>query len=183
MTGLKNSPRYKIIFSGPPGAGKASAIASLSDITPIKKQITSSPPSAEKNEKLKGNILDYGLINVSDDIQIHLYGSPEQKRFSFMWDMLTHRGLGLILLIDNTDTSSLNQLKHFLKAFQGFISANNLAIGITKMDLAPLPTIRDYQVSLRGTGLTPPIFEVDARSQRDVSLLMQALLQSIDPTL
>jgi hypothetical protein len=36
---------------------------------------------------------------------------------------------------------------------------------------------------LHGTGLKPPILEVDARSRQDMVLLVQALLYSQDPGL
>lgn len=176
----KSMPRYKIIFSGPVGSGKTSAITSISDVPPTKKDIAvSSPPKNDKNAVA----LDYGLITLDDETQIHLYGTPEQKRFDFIWDLLTHRGLGLILLIDNTDPTALTKLEFFLKAFQGFIIPENLAIGVTKMDISPIPSIRFYQIALRGSGITVPIFEVDARSKKDISILIQALLHSIDPTI
>ena len=94
---------YKIIFTGPVGAGKTTAIASLSDIPPVSTEEKATDFS--NPEKLNTTVaLDYGKVTLEGGGCIHLYGTPGQKRFDFMWDILTTGGLGLILLLDNTRT-------------------------------------------------------------------------------
>jgi multisubunit Na+/H+ antiporter MnhE subunit len=56
-------------------------------------------------------------------------------------------------------------------------------VGVTQMDIRATPVLSDYHRQFAGIGLNPPIFEVDARRKKDVSLLVQALLYSIDPGL
>jgi hypothetical protein len=56
-------------------------------------------------------------------------------------------------------------------------------IGVTQMDLAGRPTLDDYHLQLESSGAKTPIFEVDARAKRDVALLVEALLYSLDPGL
>lgn len=51
------------------------------------------------------------------------------------------------------------------------------------MDISSTPKIVDYHQALSLFNLNPPVFDVDARSKKDVSLLMQALLYSLDPGL
>ena len=41
--------------------------------------------------------LDYGLMKLDAGERIHLYGTPGQERFDFMWDILTKGGLGVVL--------------------------------------------------------------------------------------
>jgi hypothetical protein len=31
--------------------------------------------------------MDYGVLALDGGVQLHLYGTPGQERFSFMWDM------------------------------------------------------------------------------------------------
>ena len=91
----------KIIFTGPVGAGKTTAIASISDIKPIATDEYASDMT--KSRKPQTTVaMDYGLIRLSDNERVHLYGTPGQERFDFMWDILTKGGIGLILLLDNT---------------------------------------------------------------------------------
>ena len=51
------------------------------------------------------------------------------------------------------------------------------------MDVSASPTIDDYHQHLQATGLKIPIFSVDAREKNDVSILVQALMFSLDPGL
>ena len=51
------------------------------------------------------------------------------------------------------------------------------------MDVRRHPGLDDYRRALVRLGVTAPVFEVDARRRRDVALLVQALLLSIDPGL
>lgn len=174
--------QFKIIFTGPVGAGKTTAIQSISDVPPIKTDAAASDMT--KSRKSATTVaMDYGVMNLEDGEKIHLYGTPGQERFDFMWDILVSGGIGLILLLDNTRADPFKDMRFFLEAFKKFISETNVAIGITQMDVSNKPTIADYHAQLQISDLKPPIFAVDARVRSDVSLLVQSLLYSLDPGL
>lgn len=174
--------QYKIIFTGPVGAGKTTAINTISDVPPVKTDAAASDMT--KNRKASTTVaMDYGVMNLAGGEKIHLYGTPGQERFDFMWDILTVGGIGLVLLIDNTRADPFQDMKFFLDAFGKFINDTSVAIGVTQMDLSSKPTIDDYHIQLQSFGLKPPVFAVDAREKNDVSLLVQALLYSLDPGL
>jgi signal recognition particle receptor subunit beta len=174
--------QYKIIFTGPVGAGKTTAISSISDIPPVKTDATASDMT--KNRKSTTTVaMDYGVMNLEGGEKVHLYGTPGQERFDFMWDILTHGGIGLVLLLDNTRTDPFQDMRFFLEAFDKFITDTSVAIGVTQMDISSKPSISDYHQQLQTLGLKPPVFSVDAREHNDVSLLVQALLYSLDPGL
>jgi signal recognition particle receptor subunit beta len=174
---------YKLIFTGPSGAGKSTAIASLSDIPVVTTEEKSTDLIPGVYKKTITVALDYGMIRLKNDDKIHLYGTPGQERFNFMWDILTEGGLGLILLLDNARTDPIEDMQFFLKAFAEFIQKTKVVIGVTRTDMAPQPKLKEYHRKLKEMGLNLPIFAVDARSQREVSLLLQALLYSLDPGL
>ncbi len=174
--------QYKIIFSGPVGAGKTTAIASISDVDPVSTDESTSDLS--KSRKSATTVaLDYGVMNLANGEKLHLYGTPGQERFDFMWDILTSGGIGLILLLDNTRDDPFQDMKFFLQSFAEFIKETSIAIGITQMDLSRKPTLQEYHSQLKKIGVNPPIFSVDARVRNDVSVLVQALLYSLDPGL
>jgi len=100
-----------------------------------------------------------------------------------MWEILVNGGIGLILLLDNTRADPFQDMKFFLEAFDKFIAETGVAIGVTQMDISTTPTIDDYHVQLKGLGIKPPVFAVDARVKNDVSVLVQSLLFSLDPGL
>jgi signal recognition particle receptor subunit beta len=172
----------KIIFTGPVGAGKTTAINALSDIPTVVTDARATDMAAGRKAGTTV-ALDYGLMKLPGEERIHLYGTPGQERFDFMWDILTEGGIGLVLLVDNTRPEPFRDLKFFLRAFDKFIGSTSLVIGVTRMDLKGTPTLEEYHQQLYGVHFKPPVFEVDARERRDVALLVQALLYTLDPGL
>lgn len=171
---------HKIIFTGPVGSGKTTAIASISDIEPIR----TDEAASDMTKKRKSNTtvaMDYGMIRLSGKEKVHLYGTPGQERFDFMWDILTKGGIGLILLLDNTRPAPFEDMKFYIGAFREFIENTRLVIGVTQMDSRATPTIEDYVKQMKELDVAAPVFEVDARRRDDVSTLIQSLLLSLDP--
>lgn len=174
--------QYKIIFTGPVGAGKTTAINSISDLPPIKTDAAASDMT--KSKKSATTVaMDYGVMNLPDGEKLHLYGTPGQERFDFMWDILVSGGIGLVLLLDNTRADPFVDMKFFLDAFDKFIGDTSVSIGITQMDISAKPSIEDYQAQLKTMDLKFPVFAVDARVRHDVSILIQSLLYTLDPGL
>lgn len=173
---------HKIIFAGPVGSGKTTAIASISDIPVVQTEAKASDEVALR----KANTtvaMDYGTLDVGSGVKVHLYGTPGQERFSFMWDILTMGGLGLVLLIDNASDDPLADLEYYLEAFKRFIAKSAVVIGITRMDVKAHPRLDAFNSRLRELDIKAPVFEVDARSREDIKLVMASLLSLLDPGL
>ncbi len=170
----------KIIFTGPVGAGKTTAISAISDEIPVTTEALAS--DFIKLKKAETTVaLDYGMIRANGGEKIHLYGTPGQQRFDFMWDILTHGGIGLILLLDNTRPDPFIDMKFFLNTFNSFIKKTKVTIGVTQTDLSQTPTIECYREQLKKLGANFPVFSIDARKKNDVSMLVQSLLYSLEP--
>ncbi len=170
----------KIIFTGPVGAGKTTAIAAISDIKPVATDEYASDMT--KSRKPQTTVaMDYGLIRLSENERVHLYGTPGQERFDFMWDILTKGGIGLILLLDNTRHDPFQDIRFYTNAFRDFIEKQQMVVGVTRMDLQRKPGLPEYRHYLESLSLQAPVFEVDARSNKDITMLLQALLFSLDP--
>ncbi len=169
----------KIIFSGPVGAGKTTAINSISDIETVRTEEL----ATDETKKLKANTtvaMDYGAIVLEDKTRIHLYGTPGQKRFDFMWEILSKGGIGLLLLIDGSDPKALEYLRMFLKSFEQFIDETCVVVGITKQENRHYE-IDDYCQVAKNEQFIIPIFEVDARERADVVMMVEALLLCLNP--
>jgi len=175
---------HKLIFTGPVGAGKTTAIHALSDIPPM---VTDSYASDMTRQRKQATTvaMDYGLMKLSDTERVHLYGTPGQERFDFMWEILQKGGIGLILMIDNSRRDPFKDVDFFLHAFKDFIQQTRVVIGVTRMDVSQSPRIENYHQHLQAAGrqwkINPPIMEVDARNRNDVNMLVQALLFTLDP--
>jgi signal recognition particle receptor subunit beta len=175
-----NTSHYKVLFTGPVGAGKTTAIKTISDNLPVMTDVRATDET--KDRKANTTVaMDYGVIRLGRDEVVHLYGTPGQERFDFMWEILQEGALGLLLLIDNARPKPLDDLRKFLDAYAGFIDTSAVAVGITRTDLAPTPPRQAYVDALAERGLCSPVFTVDARNHDDVSLLVQSLLFCLDP--
>ncbi|NOY73617.1 MAG: GTP-binding protein [Gammaproteobacteria bacterium] len=169
---------HKIIFTGPVGVGKTTAINAISDIPTVSTEQVSTAQADNKTHTTVA--LDYGMIRLNNGECIHIYGTPGQGRFNFMWKILSEGGLGLVMLMDNSRDNPFDDLHFYYNEFKSFIAANALIVGITHMEDKKTPTISDYHEQLRRYHINPPIFEVDGRNRDDIRSMIQALMYTLD---
>ena len=79
----------KIIFIGPVGAGKTSAIQAVSEIECVNTEAKISADKVSDYKETTTVAIDYGRLTTDANEKAHLYGAPGQSRFDFMWDMLS----------------------------------------------------------------------------------------------
>jgi signal recognition particle receptor subunit beta len=175
--------QHKILFAGPVGAGKTTAIASVSDVPVAQTEARASDDVAARKQRTTV-AMDYGRLRIDDQVSIQLVGTPGQPRFDFMWDILAEGAIGLVLLIDNARPAPFDDLAYYLNAFRKTIAEQGVAvaIGITRGDLAQYPSIVDYREFMRRNGHAFPVFEVDARRRDDIKLMLLALVATLDPS-
>lgn len=173
---------YKILFAGPVGAGKTTAIAALSDIETVTTEEYATDDVRHMKEKTTV-AMDYGLMNLDGGEHIHLYGVPGQERFDFMWEILVQGGIGLVLMLNHENENTLDELEFYIGKFREFIDRTAVAVGVTRVDPSRRPSIDDYVAHLARLGLSAPVFEIDGRKAEDVATLVQSLLYTLDPGL
>ena len=166
---------HKLIFTGPVGAGKSTAIASLSD-RPVVATDAMASDETRQRKSTTTVAMDYGVMRLDGGGQVHLYGTPGQERFDFMWDILSQGGMGLVLLVDNARPDPLADLSLYVKRFRKLIDERNLVVGVTRMDVSRQVSLASYHQQLDALGVKAPVFEVDARERADVAVLVEALL-------
>ena len=170
---------YKIVFAGPVGAGKTTAIKSLSDI-----EVVSTDASATDDVKLMKATttvaMDYGLMRLDNGDQVRLYGTPGQARFDFIWPVLLQGASGVLVLADASAASVADTLDRYLLALREHAPDVPAAIGLSKLDLAPHADI-DALAMRAGDLLRPlPVVPFDPRSDAAVMLLMDVLMSEIE---
>ncbi|HHJ12853.1 MAG TPA: GTP-binding protein [Gammaproteobacteria bacterium] len=174
--------QHKIIFTGPVGAGKTTAITAISDTAPISTEQVATDET--QNKKARTTVaMDYGSLRLDNGEVLHLYGTPGQTRFNFMWDLLLEGSIGVVILLDDANPDPLGDLRAFVGAFHEFIRGHAAAIGVTRLELGKGLALPDYRAALNELGLNTAVFEVDARRHDDIIMLVQALLYSLDPHL
>lgn len=168
----------KLLFAGPMGAGKTTAIRTISDIPPVSTEAANIDKAQHgKAETTVG--LDYGETLLDGGERLRLYGLPGQARFEFMWKIVTQGALGMILLIDNSRDDAVAQMQIYLDAFEQLARSSSMVIGVGRCAEGSA-RIHDYTEALQARGLCLPVFAVDVRKRDDILLLLEALLQQIE---
>jgi signal recognition particle receptor subunit beta len=106
----------KIVICGPFASGKTEFIRAISEIDPVstERKVTDSS-SLIKGETTVA--MDFGRITIDDDLILYLFGTPGQKRFDFMWDILSHNMIGYIILLDTTRPETFSETTDIIRFF------------------------------------------------------------------
>jgi signal recognition particle receptor subunit beta len=64
--------------------------------------------------------MDFGRITVDDDLVLYLFGTPGQKRFDFMWEILSEGMLGFIVMVDSTRPETFREARSILETFRAY---------------------------------------------------------------
>ena len=107
---------YKVVVTGPFNAGKTEFIQTVSDI-PI---VSTERPISDHLKSVKGETtvaMDYGQVRLDADL-FHLYGTPGQARFDFMWDILAEEMDAFILLVDSGDRGTFSEARRLIRIFR-----------------------------------------------------------------
>lgn len=170
---------YKFIFTGSAGAGKSTAIASISDVPPVSTDMESTDELRAIKDKTTV-AMDFGELTLASGEKVFLYGTPGQERFRHMWEILTNGGLGLILLIDMTRPSPIDDMRMYLSNFRRFIDETGAVIALTRYEQISDPGIDQFQDALSEMGLVLPITQADPRRKDDVLLLLDMLISIVE---
>lgn len=172
---------HVILFAGPMGAGKTTAIRSLSDIEVVSTEALNSDHSIS-NKPTTTVALDYGEIGVNAGEKIRLYGVPGQRRFDFMWSILKDRAMGLLLLV-NADAADVGEsVREHLEAFSSVVDRGGVVIGVTRSDVqGPGGLMLAQKAAAEAYPDRPtPVFEVDARNPDQMRVMLMTLIADVE---
>lgn len=185
--GLTKNPvrvmkNYKLIFTGPVGAGKTTAIRSVSNL--IYKDGDVRVSDGIGMRKTTTTVaMDNGVLQIGEEERVHLYGTPGQERFRFMWDILANSiakdCIGLAILIDNARNYPFRDLAYYLKEFRHLVATKKLVIAVTHTDIQLSPELDDYRAWLSRHSVSASVAQIDARKEQDVLLIIGMLLQGV----
>lgn len=166
---------FKIVFTGPMGAGKTTAIAAISEIAPVMTEVANTDRvSHSKASTTVG--CDFGRLTLADGSVVRLYGTPGQARYRFMWDILGRGAAGVIVLLDASQPGALVQLDVFVDAFLPHVPHGALVVGVGRTHEPNAPPTDAFAARLDARGIVTPVLSVDVRRGDDVMMLVRSLV-------
>jgi hypothetical protein len=166
----------KMVITGPFAAGKTEFIQSVSeiDVVSTERRIT------DGTQVIKGETtvaMDFGRINVDEELVLYLFGTPGQQRFDFMWEILSEGMLGFIIIVDSTRPETFRPARRLLETFRAYADTP-FVVAANKQDLEDAWPPEDLRFALkldRDTKVLPCV----ATDKDTVKKVLLELLYSI----
>lgn len=168
--------KLKILVTGPFSAGKTTFIQNLSDIETVQTEELVWGDDA-RIKKLTTVGLDFGKVNVSDDLAIYLFGTPGQDRFDFMWEDLLVGSHGIIVMLDRSDWKSLMHGKKFLDFYAARTSIPMVVVANKSdmNDIVPTDAIKMF-LSLDST---IPVLEASGKDKYSAKVALYNVIEQL----
>jgi uncharacterized protein len=137
----------KMVVTGPFAAGKTAFIQAISeiDVVSTERKISS---EAEKIKETTTVAMDFGRITVDDDLVLYLFGTPGQKRFDFMWEILSEGMLGFVVVVDSSRPETFREAKGILQTFRAY-APTPYVVAANKQDKDDAWTVEDLRIALK----------------------------------
>jgi small GTP-binding protein len=137
----------KMVVTGPFNAGKTAFIQSVSEINVVstERKISS---EAERVKDTTTVAMDFGRITVDQDLVLYLFGTPGQKRFDFMWEILSEGMLGFIVMVDSTRPETFREARSILETFRAY-APTPYVVAANKQDMPDAWELEDIRLALR----------------------------------
>ena len=166
----------KMVVTGPFSSGKTQFIQSVReiDVVSTERKISS---DAEKIKESTTVAMDFGRITVDEELVLYLFGTPGQKRFDFMWEILSEGMLGFVVMVDSTRPETFREAKSILETFRAY-APTPYVVAANKQDLPEAWERDDLRIALR---LDPHVklLSCTATNKEKVKEVLLELLYSI----
>jgi small GTP-binding protein len=166
----------KMVVTGPFNAGKTEFIRSISeiDVVSTERKITDLTARIKKETTVA---MDFGRITVDEDLVLYLFGTPGQKRFDFMWEILSEGMLGFVVLVDSIRPETFREARRILDVFRAY-AATPYVVAANKQDLEDAWSCDDLRIALK---IRPEVklLPCVAKNKESVKKVLLELLYSI----
>ncbi|WP_414552607.1 GTP-binding protein [Anabaena sp. CCY 0017] len=159
----------RLIVTGTVGAGKSTFIRSISEIEVVDTDTLATDETALLKKKTTV-AMDFGRLQFSPDMALHLYGTPGQSRFDFMWDILIRKAHAYILLVAAHRPRDFRQARKII-TFMNQRAQIPMVIGLTHTDSPEAWSEEDVFLSLGyvDENNLPPMVKVNPMERDSVA--------------
>jgi len=167
----------KMVVTGPFSAGKTEFIQSVSEIDVVSTERKISGREERVVKESTTVAMDFGRITVDEDLVLYLFGTPGQKRFDFMWEILSEGMLGFIVLVDSTRPETFREARGILETFRAY-APTPYVVAANKQDKKDAWEVEDMCHALR-LGSKIKLLPCTATDRKSVKDILLELLYSI----
>ncbi len=166
----------KMVVTGPFAAGKTQFISSISEIAVVRTERKISDET--RLTKPQTTVaMDFGRITIDRDLVLYLFGTPGQRRFDFMWEILSEGMLGFVVMVDSVRPETFREARTILDTFRGY-SDTPFVIAANKQDDADAWSPDDVKIAL-GLDGDMKVLPCIATHKESVKYVLLELLYSI----
>jgi uncharacterized protein len=79
---------------------------------------------------------------------LYLFGTPGQRRFDFMWEILSEGMLGFVVMIDSTRPETFREARTILETFRAY-APTPYVVAANKQDHGDAWDLDDMRIALR----------------------------------
>lgn len=171
----------RIVITGTVGAGKSTFVRTASEIDVVEIERKVSNSERESLFKDKTTVaFDFGKLVLDAQKNLHIYGTPGQTRFDFMWDILIKGADAYILLVKANQADSFSYAKDIL-AFMNDRVQVPMVIGLTHTDcFGAIPTEEIVKhLGIATNQDCSPVLKVNPRVKFSVLTALKVLTDQI----
>ena len=140
----------KMVVTGPFNSGKTEFIKSVSEIDVVSTERKIST-EAERVKETTTVAMDFGRITVDDELVLYLFGTHGQKRFDFMWEILSEGMLGFIVMVDSARPETFREARGILQTFRAY-APTPYVVAANKQDAEDAWEVEDLRIALKLDG-------------------------------
>jgi hypothetical protein len=168
----------KMVVTGPFSAGKTEFIQSVSeiDVVSTERKISS---EIERIKETTTVAMDFGRITVDEEMVLYLFGTPGQKRFDFMWEILSEGMLGFVVIVDSARPETFREARKILETFRAY-APTPYVVAANKQDCEDAWEVDDMRIALRLSSDIKLLDCVATRKESVKSVLLELLYSILD---
>lgn len=170
----------RLVVTGTVGAGKTTFIRTISEIEVVDTDRRATDETALM-KRTTTVAFDFGRLQFAPDMALHLYGTPGQSRFDFMWDILIRKAHAYILLVAAHRPQDFRYARRIL-SFMRQRAQIPMIIGLTHMDLPDAWAPENIAIALGYSAEDhqhPPVIFVNANERGSVAQAIITLVQHL----
>lgn len=169
----------RLVVTGPVGAGKSTFIRSVSEIETVDTDRIATDETALLKKKTTV-AFDFGRLQFGPEMALHLYGTPGQSRFDFMWDILIQKAHAYMLLVAAHRPHEFRYARRIL-SFMNQRAEIPMVIGLSHVDCPGAWPEENVAIALGYTEEKhrPPIVSVDPNSSTSAAQALIVLVQHL----